>query len=647
MYFGGDYNPEQWPEHVWHEDVALMRRAKVNLVTLGVFSWSSLQPAPGRWEFGWLDRVIDLLHDNDIQVNLATPTASPPPWFGRKFPDTLTVTADGTRLSHGSRDTYCVSAPAYRAASKELAAALADRYGGHPALAMWHVHNEYGTWCHCDHVATAFRTWLRNRHGDLATLNERWTTAFWSQGYSDWDEILPPRATQWLPNPSQVLDFRRFLSDEMLAHFTEQRDLLRPTGKPITTNFAFGAWVPVDHWKWAREVDLLAIDDYPTGDLAEESAFAADLARSWAGEKPWILMEQAAAVEYTRDRTIPRPPGDLTRTTLIHIERGSIGALFFQWRASRGGAEQWHHGMLPHAGPDTRTFHEIIALGQTLATRGNTQPEPTKSPRPENQGPSAGSPNAGKPGVENSDPENPEAGEATQAQAAQWLPAKADTGEPESPQGANIEGQASTWLSASGTRKHPDVAIIWDDEAWWALQNRGLPSRDLDYLEAVKQPHRLLYRAGHHVAFAHPEHDLSPYRLVIVPSLLPITDRAMANLAACGGTVLMSYFSAVTDEHLRVRLGGHLPAFGITIKEHRPLAEPLTLSDGSEGSLWSEEIRLDGAEAIVTYPDGTPAVTRFGKAWYLSTRLADKAYEGLLTCLLRPSYDSSGTHGER
>ncbi len=576
MYFGGDYNPEQWPEHVWHEDVALMRRARVNLVTLGVFSWSSLQPAPGRWEFGWLDRVVDLLHDNDIQVNLATPTASPPPWFGRRFPDTLTVTADGTRLSHGSRDTYCVSAPAYRAASKELASVLADRYGGHPALAMWHVHNEYGTWCHCDHVAAAFRVWLRARHGDLATLNERWTTAFWSQGYSDWDEILPPRATQWLPNPSQVLDFRRFLSDEMLAHFTEQRDILRPTGRPITTNFAFGSWVPVDHWKWAREADLIAVDDYPTGDLAEESAFAADLARSWAGDKPWILMEQAAAVEYTRERTLPRPPGDLARATLIHIERGSIGAMFFQWRASRGGAEQWHHGMVPHAGPDTRTFREIADLGETLAARAH--------------------------------------------RSAALTPIK---------------------------DRAPEIAIIWDDEAWWALQSRSLPSQDLDYLEAVKQPHRLLYRAGHQIAFAHPEHDLSPYRLVIVPSLLPITDAALANLAACRGAVLMSYFSAVTDEHLRVRLGGHLPAFGITIKEHRPLAEPLTLSDGTRASLWSEEIRLEGAEAVITYPDGTPAITRLGKAWYVSTRLADKAYERLLTCLLRPSYYSTGTHGER
>nr|WP_062334896.1 beta-galactosidase [Herbidospora sakaeratensis] len=569
MYFGGDYNPEQWPEHVWHEDVALMRRARVNLVTLGVFAWSSLQPAPGRWEFGRLDRVFDLLHDNGIQVDLATPTASPPPWFGRRHPDTLTVTADGTRLGHGSRDTYCVSAPAYRTASRELASVLAERYGGHPALAMWHVHNEYGTWCHCDHVARAFRTWLRARHGDLATLNERWTTAFWSQGYSDWDEIQPPRATQWLPNPSQLLDFRRFLSDEMLAHFTEQRDLLRPTGKPVTTNFAFGAWVPVDHWKWAREVDLLAVDDYPTGDLAEESAFTADLARSWAGGKPWILMEQAAAVEYTPRRTLPRPPGDLARTTLIHVERGSIGAMFFQWRASRGGAEQWFHGMVPHAGPDTRTFREITALGETLAA----------------------------------------------------LPSPA--------------------------RRTPEVAIVWDDEAWWALQGRGLPSQDLDYLDAVKQPHRLLYRAGHHVAFVHPEHDLSPFRLVIVPSLLPVTDAALANLAACEGTVLMSYFSAVTDEHLRVRLGGRLPAFGITIREHRPLAGPLTLSDGTEASLWSEEIALDGAEAVVAYPDGTPAITRFGKAWYLSTRLADKGYEKLLTCLLHPSYCPTGTYVER
>ncbi|MFC6578613.1 beta-galactosidase [Planomonospora parontospora] len=263
--YGGDYNPEQWPEKVWEEDVALMRQAGVNLVSVGVFSWSRLEPAEGAYDFGWLDRVLDLLHEGGIRVNLATPTASPPPWFSLAHPDALAVTADGVRLTHGSRDTYCVAAPAYREASVRIARALAGRYAGHPALAMWHVHNEYGTGCHCDHAAAAFRAWLRARHGSLEALNDAWTTSFWSQHYSAWEQVMPPRATQYLPNPAQVLDFRRFLSDEMLTHFREQKAVLRELTPdvPVTTNFVFGDWVPVNQWDWAKEVDLVAIDHYP------------------------------------------------------------------------------------------------------------------------------------------------------------------------------------------------------------------------------------------------------------------------------------------------------------------------------------------------------------------------------------------------
>src|SRR5262245_60696067 len=197
-----------------------MRRAGVNLVSVGVFSWARLEPSEGRYAFDWLDRVLDLLHDGGIRVVLATPTASPPPWFSLAHPDALPVTAEGVRLSHGSRDTYCVSAPAYRAACLRIARELGARYGRHPALALWHVHNEYATRCHCDQVAAAFRRWLQTRYGTLDRLNDAWATAFWSQWYTDWAQILPPRATQYLPNPGQALDFRRFLSDELLAAYT-------------------------------------------------------------------------------------------------------------------------------------------------------------------------------------------------------------------------------------------------------------------------------------------------------------------------------------------------------------------------------------------------------------------------------------------
>ncbi|WBQ03654.1 beta-galactosidase [Kribbella sp. CA-293567] len=371
LYFGGDYNPEQWSPEVWKEDVALMRQAGVNLVTVGVFAWSSLEPEPGRYEFGWLDQVMDLLHEGGVQVDLATPTASPPPWFGLRHPDALPVNASGVRLTHGSRDTYCACAPAYREAAVGIAKALGERYAEHPALAMWHVHNEYGTTCHCDHAAAAFRRWLQHRYGELDRLNAAWTTAFWSQGYADWEEIQPPRTTQYLVNPTQALDFRRFWSDELLEAFREQKAVLRGlTPKlPITTNFVFGGWVPVDHSRWGSEVDLVAIDHYPgsAGRGAEEqTAFGADLARSWAGGKSWLLMEQAAGSVNDGHRLHTKEPGRMARHSLSHLARGSRGALFFQWRASRGGAEMFHSAMVPHAGPDSRRFREIAEFGTAL-----------------------------------------------------------------------------------------------------------------------------------------------------------------------------------------------------------------------------------------------------------------------------------------
>ena len=235
--FGGDYNPEQWDEPVWKEDDELMRRARVNLATVGVFSWALLEPEEGRYDFAWLDEHLDRLHANGVAVDLATPTASPPPWFTLAHPDALPVTPDGTRLVHGSRDTYCLTAPAYRGAAVRIASALAQRYGDHPALALWHVHNEYATLCWCEHTAAAFRGWLRARHGSLDVLNEAWGTTFWSQRYTGWEQIVPPRATQWHRNPGQALDFRRFFSDEVIAAYREQRDAIRAhSDRPVTTN---------------------------------------------------------------------------------------------------------------------------------------------------------------------------------------------------------------------------------------------------------------------------------------------------------------------------------------------------------------------------------------------------------------------------
>ena len=238
--YGGDYNPDQWPEHVWDEDVHLMQEAGVNMVSLAIFSWSRIEPSEANYDFEWLDGVMDKLHAGGISVDLATATASPPPWMSHRHPEMLPVTIDGVRLSHGARQHYCPSSPVYRNGARRLAEQMAARYAKHPALAMWHVGNEFGchvAHCFCDVSAEAFRKWLQERHGSIVDLNRAWGTDFWSQRYSNWDEVLPPRRTPTWPNPSQQLDFMRFSSDELLACYEIEREALRERSPdvPITT----------------------------------------------------------------------------------------------------------------------------------------------------------------------------------------------------------------------------------------------------------------------------------------------------------------------------------------------------------------------------------------------------------------------------
>ena len=224
--FGGDYNPEQWPRETWTEDVELMARAGVSFVTLGVFSWSWLEPAKGEYEFGWLDDVMDLMAGADIAVDLATGTATPPPWFSHAYPQTLPVDQDGHTLWPGSRQAWCPTAAPYREHALALTTQLATRYHDHPALAMWHVSNEYACHnvpCYCDTCAGAFRVWLRLRYEHLDALNEAWGTAFWSQRYTDWEQVLPPRRTTTFANPTHRLDYARFQSDALLGFFLAEK----------------------------------------------------------------------------------------------------------------------------------------------------------------------------------------------------------------------------------------------------------------------------------------------------------------------------------------------------------------------------------------------------------------------------------------
>ena len=614
MWFGGDYNPEQWGEKVWAADDALMRQAGVNTATVGVFSWSVLEPDEGRYDFGWLDATLDRLWHNGVRVVLATPTASPPPWFTLAHPDAMPVTRDGTRLWHGSRDTYCAAAPAYRAAAARIAGALAERYAGHPAVAMWHVHNEYGTVCWCDHAAAAFRGWLQRRYGEgrygkgldgtgrdgLAALNEAWGTAFWSQRYSSWEQVLPPRATQWLPNPSQVLDYSRFWSDEMLAGFCEQRDAIRrhTPEVPVTTNFILAHYQVADFWSWSREVDVVAIDHYlgsagPDGHA--DLAFGADRARSWNGGRPWVLMEQSTSLIYQRDRILIKEPGRMLRDSVGYLARGSDSVMFFQWRASHSGAEMFHPAMVPHAGPDTRIFREVCELGDAVSRLGEV--------------------------------------------AGSTVPA--------------------------------DVAMFWDADSWWALENRGIPLAEVRYLDLVRADHAALWRAGVVCDFVSPLGELSRYRLVFATAAYLISDegaQALLDYVEGGGHVVMSFGGGMVDARHHARLGGYpgplRDVFGIRVEEFRPLPPGETVplagdglagdgladdglagggvagggvAGGGHGTVWSELLRCEGAEVLASYAEGPlaghPAITRnsfgAGTAWYVSTQLDEDTRDRL------------------
>lgn len=596
--YGGDYNPEQWGPAVWREDVELMNRAGVDLVSVGIFSWARIEPRDGEFDFAWLDEVLDLLHAGGIRVDLATATASPPPWLARSHPESLPVTEDGVTLSPGSRQAYCPSSPVYRRYAARLVEALVDRYAGHPALALWHVNNEYGchvSHCYCDASAVAFRAWLERRYGSIEALNDAWGTAFWSQHYAAFDEILPPRAAPTFKNPTQLLDFDRFSSDELLDCFRAEAAIIRSrSGLPITTNF-MGFFKPADYWAWAQEVDIVSDDSYP--DPADPlspiyGAMQRDLMRSLGGGKPWLLMEQSPGAVNWRERNAAKSPGQMRAWSYQSVARGADGILFFQWRQAAAGAEKFHAGMVPHGGTDTRVFREVERLGAELRALS----------------------------------------------------------------------ERGVLLGASVTAP---VAIVFDWESWWAIEQPASPTA-VSYLEGVFAWHRSLFGAGVTVDFVRPTDPLGSYRIVVVPSLFVASDAQLAALdayAEAGGTLVVGYLTGILDPDLHARTGGYLGplrrTLGVWVEEFAPPAAPdLAARGGGEpprlavrgdviggagsAALWGEYVRVETAEVRAVFEGGAlagqPAVTRnaagSGEAWYVATQLDEVARATLLDALL-------------
>ncbi|MFJ9143802.1 MULTISPECIES: beta-galactosidase [Streptomyces] len=559
--FGGDYNPEQWPEEVWADDVRLMKEAGVNSVTVGVFSWATIEPRPGVREFGWLDRLLDLLHAGGIGVVLATPTSSPPPWMGALHPETLPRTEDGAVVNYGSRQHFCPSSPVYRRYATALTEDLAARYAGHPALAVWHINNEYCTHCWCDETGTHFQRWLASRYTTLETLNEAWGTAFWSQRYDTWAEILPPRKAQYLRNPAQELDFKRFTSDALLECYTAERDIVaRHTPHiPVTTNF-MPLWSGQDAWAWAEQEDIVSVDVYPDPAdprAGQYNAMLADMTRSQAGG-PWMVMEQAAGSVNWRGVNHPKPAGLNRLWSLQSVARGADALCYFQWRQSRQGAEKFHSGMLSHAGESGRTFGEIKRIGAELALIGAEV-----------------------------------SGTRVSAEVAvlhDWDAWWSST----------QEGRPSSLVS------YPELQQAWHRGLWDSGigMDFARPESDLRAYRMVLVPQLQLLGDTAIDSLVAYVRDGGTLVCGFFTGVADVDDRIRP-----GGM----------DGRLRELFGIR------TVHEWWPLDAGATVAcDGFRGTLWSEELEPDGsAETVAAYRegelDGLPAVLRKGGAWYVST----------------------------
>lgn len=368
VYYGGDYNPEQWPEEIWQEDMRLFRQAGVNLVTLPVFAWARLQPAEDQYDFAWLDRILDLLHANGIAVCLATPTAAQPAWMSRLYPDILPVDEQGRQRTHGKRVNICPNSPSFRRFAREIVVRMAERYSHHPALAMWHVANEYGTYCYCRNCEQAFRKWLENSYGSVDVLNERWNTAFWGHTVYNWEDVVVPSEcnddNKWYQ--PIMLDYMRFMTDSNIACFNNEAEVLRAANPliPVMTNMS-GFIKKIDQFRMTAGMDVVGWDNYPSPqDDRSMVAFKHDLMRGLKGGQSYLMVEQSPNQQNWQPYNVLKRPGEVRKLSFQALAHGSDSVLYFQMRQSIAGVEKFHGAMISHVGHEhTRVFHECARLG--------------------------------------------------------------------------------------------------------------------------------------------------------------------------------------------------------------------------------------------------------------------------------------------
>jgi beta-galactosidase len=379
--YGGDYNPEQWPRTVWEEDYAAFGKAAIDTVTLGVFAWSYLQTDEDTYDFARLDEIVARAVEAGANIVLATATGAMPPWLAHRHPEVNRTDFEGRRHVYGQRHNACPSSPVFRRLSAALADRVAERYAGTPGLVAWHVGNEYGGACYCENCAAAFRVWLRERYGTIERLNEAWNATFWSHLFSDWEQVVPPNAlSEHWRGPDHTafqgitLDYLRFMSEAMLANFTDGKAAIRRHDPvtPVTTNF-MGLFRPIDYHRWAEHLDFASWDNYPPGPREHaRMALAHDLMRGLKDGQPFWVMEQTPTITASRDVNPVKRPGVLRLWSWQAVAHGADAVLYFQMRQSKGACEKYHGAVLDHAGrTDTRAFREVAGLGAELAGLGD------------------------------------------------------------------------------------------------------------------------------------------------------------------------------------------------------------------------------------------------------------------------------------
>jgi beta-galactosidase len=370
MKYGAAWYPEHWPESRWPEDLAWMKEAKMNVVRVGEFAWSTMEPRNGRFEFGWLNRAVDLCHRAGIEVVMGTPTAAPPAWLTSRYPDTLAVWQDGRTAEHGNRCHFRPWSPRYRKFCARIVAEMARRYGRHPAVTGWQIDNELSTASFDQDARRQFQEWLKTQYRTLENLNSRWSGAYWSEDYSDWRQVPIPRGGH---NPGLLIEWKRFQTFTYRTYQQVQVAEIRRYARPeqwITTNFG-GWWDQFDHYEMSRDLDLASWDSYCAAGFANpvSEAVQHDLTRGYKRRNFWVMETQPSGVNWAPVNEFQQK-GRVRLRNWQAVAHGSNAILYWQWRNALGGQEQLHGSVIGADGRPRPNFPEMCRIGEEFGKAG-------------------------------------------------------------------------------------------------------------------------------------------------------------------------------------------------------------------------------------------------------------------------------------